>query len=569
MAVVSTAEESSCRPGFESESLIFRVNRKHLKPGTRLGKVGFTDCTDRIQFLFNTDDSHFVLNSDGVLIVQRGVDLHEGHQDFFVHSWDSEGNKMTVPVMVLLEHHYESWDAEQHHGGRRHQNHHNTRLDSASIKETAGHPDVAVRYFPKSSNGLRRRKRDWVIPPFNYPENHDGPFPYKIAQVRSSDDKMKMVTYSIMGPGVDEDPKGLFTMDKDTGDLYVYQRLDREKQANYKVLATDADEPGNDNSIIKYTILSQEPKLPNDHMFTIDFNNGAIMVEDAGLDRETYPEYTLEIQAADMFGEGLTGKTKVVLKVADRNDNAPVFIQSTVSTTCVTLQFKIGSDPAGWLKVDEDTGLVTVKSLMDRESAFVKNDTYTALILSYDDDVVPATGTGTLSITLEDVNDNPPFIVERNITVCRDDSTPVLLTVADKDGPHHSAPYNVMVDEVSKPNWSAQMNTDRTGVELVLKSNELSGTYPVILRVSDTGGLEQDCFIQVKVCSCVENERVCAPLRNGWSVKDQIIWGVVGGTLLLSMVLAVLYFSTRERLKERKRYFIIRWRKQPDTQFQE
>ncbi|XP_024119812.2 cadherin-3 [Oryzias melastigma] len=206
---------------------------------------------------------------------------------------------------------------------------------------------------------------------------------------------------------------------------------------------------------------------------------------------------------------------------------------------------------------------------MDRESAFVKNDTYTALILSYDDDVVPATGTGTLSITLEDVNDNPPFFVERNITVCRDDSTPVLLTVADKDGPHHSAPYNMMVDEVSKPNWSAQMNTDRTGVELVLKSNELSGTYPVILRVSDTGGLEQDCFIQVKVCSCVENERVCGPLRNGWSVKDQIIWGVVGGTLLLSMVLAVLYFSTRERLKEHKRYFIIRWRKQPDTQFQE
>ncbi|XP_024118230.2 cadherin-1 [Oryzias melastigma] len=530
--------------------------------------VGFTDCTDRIQFLFNTDDSHFVLNSDGVLIVQRGVDLDEGHQDFFVHSWDSEGNKMTVPVMVLLEHHYESWDAEQHHGGRRHQNHHNTRLDSASIKETAGHPDVAVRYFPKSSNGLRRRKRDWVIPPFNYPENHDGPFPYKIAQVRSTVDKMKMVTYSIMGPGVDEDPKGLFTMDKDTGDLYVHQRLDREKQANYtlmaysnaedpleiiinvidmndnkpifeqtsyvgevaesspkgttviQVLATDADEPGNDNSIIKYTILRQEPKLPNDHMFVINTNNGAIMVEDVGLNKETYPEYTLQIQAADMKGEGLTGKTKVVLKVADRNDNAPVFIQSTywgsvdenavgvqivklsvtdkdeqnapawnakfkiisgdpeklfsietgsnkqegiiktalgldfeksrthtlsvivendvpfavevtTSTATVvvtvkdvnkppvfkekemlvnfpenlaldsvikkceaedpdfanenTVKFKIGSDPAGWLNVDENTGLVTVKNLMDRESAFVKNDTYTALILSYDD----------------------------------------------------------------------------------------------------------------------------------------------------------------------------------------
>ncbi|XP_024115860.2 B-cadherin [Oryzias melastigma] len=438
-----------------------------------------------------------------------------------------------------------------------------------------------------------------------------------------------------------------------------------------RVKATDADEPGYYYSIVKYTILSQEPKLPSDHMFVINTVNGAIMVEDAGLDRETYPEYTLEIQAADLRGEGLTGKTKVVLKVTDSNDNAPVFtestyrgsvdenavgvqvvklsvtdkdeqntpawnakfkiisgdpeklfsietgsnkqegiiktaqgldfeksrthtlsvivendvpfaIQMTTSTATVvvtvkdineppvfkdqqmfvqkpeelpvnsvitnceakdpdfahknTVKYKIGSDPAGWLNVDENTGLVTVKRLMDRESAFVKNDTYTALIIAYEDGVVPATGTGTLSITLEDVNDNPPFIEERNITVCRDDSTPVLLTVTDKDGPRHSAPYNVMVHEISKPNWSVQMNRDKTGVELVLNSNVLSGTYPVILRVSDTDGLEQDYSIQAEVCNCVENERVCAPLRNSLGV----VQGVVGGILLLSG----LYYCT-------------------------
>uniref|UniRef100_A0A3B3BDQ3 Cadherin domain-containing protein n=1 Tax=Oryzias melastigma TaxID=30732 RepID=A0A3B3BDQ3_ORYME len=631
MAVVSTAEESSCRPGFESESLIFKVNRKHLKPGTRLGKGMLTSSTVSASCFLKVVELILKFSLYLMFKVQRGVDLVEGHQDFFVHSWDSEGNKMTVPVMVLQRgHHHVSRDAEQHHG------------------------DEVVLYFPKTNKGLRRRKRSLL--PINHHENYNGPFPFRIVQIRTSEDRIKKITYSITGPGADEDPKGVFTMDKDTGELYVHQRLDREKQAYYtlmahvteagsgeekdpleitinvidmndnipifeqtsyvgevaessprgttvvQVIATDADEPGNDNSIIKYTILSQEPKLPNDKMFAINTFNGAIMVEDAGLDRETYPEYTLEIQAADLRGEGFTGKTKVVLKVTDSNDNAPVFTESTgsvdenavgvqivklsvtdkdeqntpawnakfkiisgdpeklfsietgsnkhegiiktaqgldfeksrthtlsvivendvpfavevttstatvvvtvkdvneppvfkdqqmfvqkpedlpvnsVITNCEakypdfarenTVKYKIGSDPAGWLNVDENTGQVTVKRLMDRESAFVKNDTYTALIIAYED--VPATGTGTLSITLEDVNDNPPFIEERNITVCRDDSTPVLLTVADKDGPRHSAPYNVMVHEISKPNWSVQMNRDSMSVFIRLKMN--------------------------------------------------------------------------------------------------
>uniref|UniRef100_A0A3P9HEN1 Cadherin domain-containing protein n=1 Tax=Oryzias latipes TaxID=8090 RepID=A0A3P9HEN1_ORYLA len=631
--------------------------------------VGFTDCTDRTRFLFSTDDSRFVFNSDGVLTVKRAVDLHDGRLDFFVHSLDSKGNKMSVPVMVLL---------------------------FALLSCCTTDLDLY-----KSSNGLRRTKRDWVIPPINIPENSNGPFPFKMVT-----DRYKKILYSITGPGATEDPVGLFTMDQDTGDLYVNQRLDREKQAHYPLLAhadvedpmeiiinvidmndnkpifeqtsyvaevaesspkgttviqvkaTDADEPGNDNSYIKYTILSQEPKLPSDSMFAIYSFNGAIMVEGVGLDRK----YTLEIQAADTKGEGLTGKTKVTLKVTDSNDNPPVFTASTyqgsvdenavgvqvvkmsvtdkdepntpawnakfkiirgdpdklfsietgtnkqegilqtakgldfkknsthtlmvivenevpfaipltTSTATVvvtvkdvneppifkekemtvqksedlpvesviikseaedpdferenTVKYKIIDDPENWLTVDEDSGLVKVKSPMDRESPNVKENKYTVLLGAYDNDSVPATGTGTLVIILEDVNDNPPFIEERNITVCRDASAPVLLTVTDRDGPLHSAPYNVM----SKVFFSVFAETK---VELVFKSSVLSGTYQVILRVSDTDGLEQDCTIQAKVCYCVENKRVCAPFRNSWGVKEQTIRGVVGGILLLS-----------------------------------
>ena len=51
---------------------------------------------------------------------------------------------------------------------------------------------------------------------------------------------------------------------------------------------------------------------------------------------------------------------------------------------CFMSRYKIVSDPAGWLTVNKDTGVITVKNAMDRESHFVKDNKYTALIGAYD-----------------------------------------------------------------------------------------------------------------------------------------------------------------------------------------
>uniref|UniRef100_A0A3B4Y9A4 Cadherin-1 n=1 Tax=Seriola lalandi dorsalis TaxID=1841481 RepID=A0A3B4Y9A4_SERLL len=764
-------EEPTCTPGFETDLLIFKVARTLLRKGLRLGRVGFTDCTDRTRFLFRSDDSRFSLQTDGILSVNRPVALHEGHLDFFIHSWDSQGRKMTVPVKVLhhghhhehhhvghhgdhhqnVEHHHGAnhgdhhgnhhQNVEHHHGDHRHHQHqhHLTEVDSANSTESATEPQVPVIHFPKSGDGLRRRKRGG-IPDLAVVENDRGPYPLKVAQIRSNEDEVKKIHYSITGPGADQPPVGLFTMDRDSGILYVTQPLDREQVAKYNfqvhavaegagnaeepmdivvnvidqndnkpvftqdtflgevpeastngfevitVTATDADAPNSDNSDIRYSILSQDPLLPTDFLFVINPVTGVIRVNAGGLDREKYPKYTLEVQAADMVGEGLTGTSKVILTVTDSNDNAPIFshnsYQATVAenkvdalvitmsvtdgdeplspawnakfkiidgdsggffnvttgsnkqegiittvkgldfekakvhtllvvvendipfatplptstaTVVVNVQdvneapvfdpkqkivskredlaidsdvvqytasdpdterkqkvmYKIISDPAGWLNVAKDTGLIKVKSLMDRESHFVKDNRYTALIGAYDSDEVPATGTGTLIIQLEDVNDNAPIIEERLIKVCNKEPAPQLLTVTDKDGPGFAAPYAVFLHGMTKANWTAKMNDTRTGIILNLNTKLDIGYYNVVLRVADNQGLEQDNTFQAKVCDCTGKDFVCKGRTAGGPGLSTVL-GILGGILLLLMLVLLLLLLIRRRRVEKK-----------------
>ncbi|XP_040034112.2 cadherin-1 isoform X2 [Gasterosteus aculeatus] len=743
-ALVPT-EKPTCVPGFQSDMLVYQVVRKHLRLGTRLGKVGFSDCTERRAFPFHSDDGHFTVQTDGMLKVKRPIDIHR-HREFTIHSWDSEGHRISVPVRVVHhghrhgKHHH---DVERHHGEREHHNHlhRHTKVDSAENTESTTDQQVPILQFAKSVEGLRRRKRDWVIPPLSVPENSRGPYPLKVAQIRSSEDKVKKIYYSITGPGATEAPKGIFTIDRDSGNLYVTQPLDREAKESYmfeahavadgagtaeqpmeiivnvidqndnkpvfaqstflgevaesspggstviKIEATDLDEPNNDNSDIRYRIQSQDPTLPSDPLFAINPITGVIRVNAGGLDREKYPKYTLVVRAADMRGEGLSGEAKVILTVTDSNDNAPAFTQPayeasveenkidahvitmsvtdgdeplsaawnavftivagdpgglftvkttesnkhegiistakaldferstqhtllvavvnevpfaipllTATTTVVVtvvdvneapifnpiekqvskredlavgsevvqytasdpdtarkqiVTYRIIRDPAGWLSVAKDTGLIKVKSLMDREGSFVKDNKYTALIGASDNDDVPATGTGTLIIQLEDVNDNAPTIEERSIRLCHKDSAPQLLSVTDKDGPGFAAPYSVSLHGPSKTNWTARMNDSKTGIVLNLATVLDSGEYTVVLRVADNQGMAQDSTVLATVCDCTGEEVTCKGRAVAGS-ELPVILGILGGILLLLMLVLLLLFFARRRRGEQK-----------------
>uniref|UniRef100_A0A3P8P7H7 Cadherin domain-containing protein n=1 Tax=Astatotilapia calliptera TaxID=8154 RepID=A0A3P8P7H7_ASTCA len=614
----------TCVPGFESELLVFRVSREHLRPGMRLGKVGFTDCTERTVILFSTDDSHFTVKADGTLTVNREVVLHKGHQNFFIHSWDSHGHKTTVPVSVV--------HPEHHHVAHTNFNiqHHSTEMDSINNTENATEPQVPILQFPKSGGGLRRRKRAWLIPPLNVPENKRGTYPLKVVWIRSSDDKLKKIFYSITGPGADLHPVNRFTMDRETGNLYVTQPLDREETARYlfeahavddgagqaedpmeikvnvidqndnkpyfttdykenvaeataigtevvKVEAKDDDEPGTDNSELRYRILNQDPPLPTDNMFEINPVTGSIRVTGSGLDREKYPQYTLTVQAADLAGEGLSGQTKVILTVTDSNDNAPVFTQKSYTATVdenkkdvvvvrmiVTdedepqtpawnAKFKIVSgDPDGLFTVKTGTnkqeGILSTAKELDFERA----SKHTLLVsveneIPFAPGVSVVTSTATVVVNVRDVNEAPIFDPKEILVVKPEDlavdEVVVQYTASDPDTARkQTVSYKILIDPAG---W---LNVDKdTGLIKVYTSMDREGIFVTNYRYTATIGAYDNGRSRTLWCSSQQ------PAPYPWNTWIGFGWLLCAKRCArCSALLLLVLLVTKQRKREKK-----------------
>lgn len=476
------SEPEPCRPGFSSEVYTFLVPERHLERGHVLGKVRFEGCTGRPRTAFFSGDSRFKVATDGVITVKRHLKLHKPETSFLVHAWDSSHRKLSTKVTLKSMGH--------HH----HRHHHRDPVSESK-------PEVVT--FPSIYQGLRRQKRDWVIPPISCPENEKGEFPKNLVQIKSNRDKETKVFYSITGQGADKPPVGVFIIERETGWLKVTQPLDREAIAKYilfshavssngdavedpmeivitvtdqndnkpefikpvfegsvaegalpgtsvmQVSATDADDDVNTyNAAIAYTIISQDPELPHKNMFTVNRDTGVISVVTSGLDRESYPTYTLVVQAADLQGEGLSTTAKAVITVTDINDNAPIFNPTTyegqvpeneVNVPIVTLKvtdddapntpawnavYTIVNDPDHQFIVITDPGtndgiLKTAKGLdfevKQQYILYVKVENEEP----FEGSLVPSTATVTVEVL--DVNEAPIFVpAEKRVQVPED-----------------------------------------------------------------------------------------------------------------------------------------------------
>ncbi|NXE69573.1 CADHK protein, partial [Calcarius ornatus] len=248
-----------------------------------------------------------------------------------------------------------------------------------------------------------------------------------------------------------------------------------------RLAVTDLDEPGTPAWRAVYSILRGN----DGGAFAISTDpatNEGVLRTAQGLDYEAKQQFVLHVAVANEvpFVVKLPMATATVTVTVEDVNEAPVFVPpvqlATVSedvppgqtlTACTAqdpdkaqgqrIKYLVGHDPAGWLAVHPENGLVTAREQLDRESPFVKNSTYMAVLLAVDDGSPPATGTGTLLLTLLDVNDNGPEAEPRDITVCQRSPQPQLLSVTDRDLPPNTGPFRAELTHGSGDSWAVEV----------------------------------------------------------------------------------------------------------------
>uniref|UniRef100_W5KU62 Cadherin 15, type 1, M-cadherin (myotubule) n=1 Tax=Astyanax mexicanus TaxID=7994 RepID=W5KU62_ASTMX len=280
-------------------------------------------------------------------------------------------------------------------------------LSSPHPRQNDLNPPVLNPWREKSP-GLGRVKRDWIIPPIRVLENSKQ-VPEYLVQIKSDKVFTGAVTYSLEGPGVNQEPKDFFEIDEKTGWIMSKMPLDREKYKSFTlkafalspsgerlenpttieiyvldqndnrpsfiqpeftgavpefsipgtsvltVSAVDADDPTTDNAMLSYSITNQESIPPfsiNKTMFGINNETGVIYTRDVGLDRDVVKSFRLTLQVADMSGFGLTSTSLAIIHITDINNHNPKFSPQTYKM--LAMENKVGEDVGRVNATDKD-----------------------------------------------------------------------------------------------------------------------------------------------------------------------------------------------------------------------
>uniref|UniRef100_A0A672L515 Cadherin 7 n=1 Tax=Sinocyclocheilus grahami TaxID=75366 RepID=A0A672L515_SINGR len=257
-----------------------------------------------------------------------------------------------------------------------------------------GAPD-RTHHDPKHSwDALQRQKRNWVWNQFFVLEEYTGTDPLYVGKLHSDVDKADgNVRYVLTGDGA----SSIFTIDEKTGDIHATKRLDREEQGYY-------------------TLRAQ------------------------AVDRET--------------NAPMEDESEFIVKVQDINDNEPKFLDgpytagvpemSPLGTMVVQVTATDADDPTygnsarvvysiihghPYFSVEPKTGIIrTALPNMDREM----RDQYVVTIQAKDmvGQMGGLSATTSVTVTLTDVNDNPPRFSRIHLRYWLLESVPVPSVVA-------------------------------------------------------------------------------------------------------------------------------------------
>ncbi|XP_049441490.1 protocadherin gamma-A5-like isoform X8 [Epinephelus fuscoguttatus] len=331
-----------------------------------------------------------------------------------------------------------------------------------------------------------------------------------------------------------------------------------------RVSAADADQGYNGNVTYYFTHLEEDSSCP----FEINPNTGEVKLT-GDIDYEVSPNYEINLQAKDPWG--VAGASKLIIEIADVNDNSPVIIMASFSgkisedsapgtvVALVSVQDKdSGKNGQVQLTIEENLPFKIKSSLrnyytlvteqnLDREKRSQYNITLTAT-----DEGFPALSSRkTVVLDVTDINDNAPaFSQSVYSTQVMENNSPgvglLQIQATDPDqGQNARISYFLIDNEVNGNPVSAyfSINTE-SGVIQSLRSLDYEQVkeYKVRVKAQDGGSppLSSNTTVVVHVQDQNDNPpQVLYPVQTGGSVVAEMVPRSADVGYLVTKVVAV------------------------------
>lgn len=181
------------------------------------------------------------------------------------------------------------------------------------------------------------------------------------------------------------------------------------------------DNDSGQNALLEYHFAEDEDGCSFTTPFAINESSGCITVCQT-LDYETFQSYSFDVNVTDRGSPQLNNVTTFTVAIVNENDHAPVITSADMASVTeeaanvlvirVTSQdidlppfnqprYELLDDAEGSFSIDAMSGVITTVRELDRE----EQDTYT-LVVEVSDGL--NTDNQTLTVSLTDINDNPP-----------------------------------------------------------------------------------------------------------------------------------------------------------------
>ncbi|EDV36495.1 uncharacterized protein Dana_GF12987 [Drosophila ananassae] len=289
--------------------------------------------------------------------------------------------------------------------------------------------------------------------------------------------------------------------------MYLADKLLEDANTNFEVIEVKAEDKDNAAQIL-YSIESGNI----DDAFKIGLKTGKITVNKR-LDYETITEYELKVRAFDGIYDDYT---TVVIKIADVNDNPPVFKQAysvtimeeTMYDDCILtveaydpdikdrnadqhIVYSIVKNDEKRFSIDNNGCLRLVKTL-DRDPPNGHKN-WQVLIQANDEDGVGTTlkKVQEVTITLKDINDNAPFLINEMPVFWQEGRSPgniVKLQATDYDDTPGAGDFTFGIDSEASADIKSKFSINDDYLHANVEfDREQQKEYFIPIRISDSG----------------------------------------------------------------------------------